>query len=132
MGRADICPKVDSPYLKSGVKSFYITDGGRWVHAEIAQSALMAILKLVISDLTSIILIVLSTVNLQFQGQSVSIFLRPILSTVTAMSCLQSGHHVVNFLHLGGFSIYKTASKIWLRILSLALKKELKVPDYGY
>ena len=38
-----------------------------------------SILKLVISDLISDILIVLSTVNLQSQGQCVSISLRPVL-----------------------------------------------------
>ena len=30
-----------------------------------------------------------------------------------------------------GFSIYKTAHRIWLRILSIALERELKVLDYG-
>ena len=48
------------------------------------------------------------------------------------MSWLQSAHHVVNFFHLvGGFGIYKTAHRIWLRILSIALEKELKVLDYA-
>ena len=42
---------------------------GRGLHAERAQSAL----KLVIGGLISVILIVLSTVNLQFQGRFVSI-----------------------------------------------------------
>ena len=37
-----------------------------------------------------------------------------------------SGHHVVNF-PIWGFSIYKTAHRIWLRILSTALEKELIV-----
>ena len=44
------------------------------------QSVLTVILKLVISGLTSYTLIVLGTVNLQLQGQLVSISLRPILS----------------------------------------------------
>ena len=44
------------------------------------QSQLLTvILKLVIGGLTSIVFIVLSTVNLQFQGRFVSIFLRPVL-----------------------------------------------------
>ena len=42
------------------------------------------IFRLVIGDLTSIILIVLGTVNLQFQGEFVSISLRPVLRTVAA------------------------------------------------
>ena len=40
----------------------------RELHEERAQSALTVIFKLVIGDLTSVILIVLNTVNLQFQG----------------------------------------------------------------
>ena len=59
-------------------------DGGRGLRAETAQSALTVILKLVISGLTSVILIVLTAVNLQFQGQFVSHFLRPVLKIVAA------------------------------------------------
>ena len=44
------------------------------------------------------------------------------------MTWVQSGHHVVNLFTLV-FSIYKTAHRIWLRILSIALEKEL-VFDY--
>ena len=58
--------------------------GGRGLHVETAQSALTVILKLVIGDLTRVILIVLSTVNLQFQGQFVPISLRQILRIVAA------------------------------------------------
>ena len=46
------------------------------------ESALTVILKLVLSGLTSIILVVLGTVNLQFQGLFVSVSLRPILKIV--------------------------------------------------
>ena len=46
------------------------------------------------------------------------------------MSWLQSGHHVVNFPG-GGFSVYKTARRIWLRVLSIALEEELKVLDFA-
>ena len=48
------------------------------------QSALTVIFKLVLSGLTSVILIVLSTINLQFQGQLVAISLRPVLRIVAA------------------------------------------------
>ena len=54
------------------------------LHAERAQSSLTVIFKLVTSGLTSIILIVLGTVNLQFQGSFVSISLRSILRIVAA------------------------------------------------
>ena len=46
------------------------------------ESALTVILKLVLSGLTSIILVVLGTVNHQFQGLFVSVSLRPILKIV--------------------------------------------------
>lgn len=46
---------------------------------------------------------------------------------------VQSGHHIVNFFHLvGGFSIYKTAHRTWLRICSIALEKGLKALDFAH
>ena len=56
----------------------------RQKEAETAQSALPAIFKLVIGGLTSIILVVLGTVNLQFQGPFVPIPLRPVLGIMVA------------------------------------------------
>ena len=66
-----------SPPQQSGGKSFYRQREG--LHAETAQSVLTVILKSVIGGLINIILIVLSTVNLHFQGCFVSISLRPVL-----------------------------------------------------
>ena len=57
-----------------------MTEGGGYVKKQ--QSALTIIFRFVISGLTSIIFVVLGTVNLQFQGQCVPIYLRPILRTV--------------------------------------------------
>ena len=58
-------------------------DRGRELQAETAQSVLTVILKLVISGLIiSVILTVLATVGLQFQGQFVSISLRPVIGIV--------------------------------------------------
>ena len=65
-----------------GARAFI--DRGRELHAETIQSALTVILKLVIGGLTSVISIVSGIVNLQFQGQFVSISLRPILGIVAA------------------------------------------------
>ena len=65
----DVCPKIDYLHIHTHnqwARAFI--DGGRALHAETAQSALTVIFKLVIGDLTSVILIVLNTVNLQFQG----------------------------------------------------------------
>ena len=66
-GRVDDSSKADFP----GEVSFYRQREG--LHVETAQSSLTVILKLVMGGLTSIILIVLSTANLQFQGQFVYI-----------------------------------------------------------
>lgn len=77
----DICLKADS-VPQSGTWIF--KDRGRGLHAETTQSAVTVILKLVINDLTSIILIVFGTVNFQFPGQGVSMSLRPILGLVAA------------------------------------------------
>ena len=45
------------------------------------------------------------------------------------MSLEQSGHHDVNF-STWCFSICKTVHGLWLRILSIALEKEIRVLDY--
>ena len=71
-------PTPDSQWARAFI------DRGRRLRAETAQSALTVILKLVIGGLTSVISIVLSTVNLQFQGRFVSISLRPVLGIVAA------------------------------------------------
>lgn len=82
MGRAHACPKATP-----------------------AQLALTITLKLVIEGLTSVILLVLGTVNLQFQGQFVSISSGQFSELWQLLSRLQSGHHAVNFSHLVGVSI---------------------------
>ena len=68
-------------------------------------SPLTVIFKLVIGGLPSIILIVLSTVNLQLQGWFVSISLGQFSELWQLMSWLQSGHHAVNFFHPVGVSV---------------------------
>ena len=71
-------PPTDNQWARAFI------DAGRGLHAETAQSALTVILTLVIGGLIGNILIVLSTVNLQFQGQFVPISLRPALRIVAA------------------------------------------------
>ena len=57
------------------------------------------------------------------------ISLKPVPRIVAVyVMCPLSGHPTPG----GGFSIYKTAHRIWLRILSIALEKELKVLDNVY
>ena len=63
------CLKADSPRADNQWTRAFI-DRGMGLHAETAWSALIIILKLIICGLTSIILIVLGTVNLQFPGGS--------------------------------------------------------------
>ena len=69
------------------------------LHADTAQSALTVILKLVISVLSNVILVVLDTVSLQFQGQFVPVSLWPVLGTVAAhvLGAIWSSS---SFLHL--------------------------------
>ena len=55
----------------------------RGLHEETAQSALI-ILKLVIGGLTTVILVALGTINLQFQDWFISVSLRLVLQTVEA------------------------------------------------
>lgn len=81
--------------------------------------------------LTSITVTVLSTVSLQFQHRFVSSFWGQFSERWQLISWLhKSGHHGVNFLHLL-LSIYETAHRIWLTVLSIALEKELKVLVYA-
>ena len=79
----------------------------------------------VIGDLTRIIL----TVNLQFCG--VPFICGQFSELWKLMSWEQPGHHVGNF-STWCFGIYKIAHMIWLRIVSIALEKELKVLDYDH
>ena len=109
-------------------------EGGRGQRAERAQSALTVIFKLVTGGLISVILVVLGTVNLQFQGHFVPISLRPVLGIVAAyvMATVWFGHHIVNFFSIWWvFQYLQEAHRIWLRILSLALEKELKILDFA-
>ena len=50
-------------------------------------------------------MIVLSTVNLQFQGQFVPLSLRPVLRIVAAYVMIESDNHVVNVFHLVRVSV---------------------------
>ena len=80
----DVCPKADSPTLATIGARGFINRRWEWgLHTEAAQPPL-TVIKLVIADLPSVIVIVLGTVNLQFRGPFVPISLRPILRIVAA------------------------------------------------
>ena len=111
---------------KQGVRAF-IDRVRRVLRAERAQASLTVIFKLVISHLTSIILVVLGTVNLQFWVHLFPSLCGQFSELLQFMSWIQSGHYVVNF-STWGFSIYKTAHRILLRILSTALLERTKCP----
>ena len=85
---ADICPKACSLPLTNRLYRPSCRGGGWGVggvlQAGKAQSSLTVIFKLVVSGLTSIILIVLGTVNLQFWGALVPISSWSILRIVAA------------------------------------------------
>ena len=83
-GEANVCPKANSPHGQSVGNNFYRRVVAGVLYAETVQSALTGILKLVMGGLTSIILIVLGTVNLQLQGWFVSISLSSVLRTAAA------------------------------------------------
>ena len=68
------------PGATSGARAFI--DRRRELHAETAQSALTVIFKLVMGD--SVIVVVLHTGNLQFQGPFVPVSLRPVLGIMAA------------------------------------------------
>ena len=76
-------PPHPPPHTHSNRGARAFIDRRRGLHAETAQSALTVIFRLVIGGLTSVILIVLGTVNLQFQGPFVPISLWPVLRIVT-------------------------------------------------
>ena len=86
---ADVCPKAvfllptsSGQELLNGILGCIC--GGRGLHAEKAHSALRVTWNCSSGGLTSIILVVFSTVNLQVQGWFVSISLRPILRIAAA------------------------------------------------
>ena len=87
--KVDSCPKETTLHCQQGTRDFKevfqeCVGAERRLHAETAQSALTVILKLVISGLISVILIVLSMVDLQFQGWFVPISLRPTFTILAA------------------------------------------------
>ena len=87
---------------------------------------------MVIGGLTSVILIVLSTVSLQFQGLLVPISVRPVLGIVAAYVMATAWSSCSSLLpSAGGFSVYETSHRTWLRILSVALEEELKVLHFA-
>ena len=76
-------------------------------------------------------MVVLGTVNLQFQGYFVSVSLRPVLRIV-ATYVVGTVWSESSLLPPGGaFSSYETAHRIWLRIISIALEKEGKALDFA-
>ena len=105
-------------------ESFYRQKEGGTCRDDTAPTV---ILKLAIGGQSSVILIGLGTINLQFHSWFVPISLRPILRIVAAVWAFCRWP----LPPAGSFSIYKTAHRIWLRILSIALEEELKVLDFA-
>ena len=98
VGRADSCPKADSPPLSQRARAFPGEERG--LPAETVQSAQTVILKWVTGGLTSVTLITM----LVFSSR-VGVF--PLLrgqlwELQLLMLCLQSGHRAVNLSIWGG------------------------------
>ena len=125
----DICRKADSPHDKPRVRaSIDRVEGVACRNSTVISNSH---LQLVISGLASIILVVLGTVNLYFQCELVPIFFySQFLELWQLTSWVQSDRLLVNF-STWCCGIYKTACRRWLRILSIALEKELKILDYA-
>ena len=83
----DVRPKTDLPHHQQAEgKSFYRRGAGvGGLHAETSTAISDSHLPLLISGLSSITLVVLGTVNLQFRDPFVLISLRPILGIVAAL-----------------------------------------------
>ena len=66
LSKGRLCPAPATPATQptGEGENFYRQSVGGWLHAETAQSCLTVIFKLVITGLTTIILVVLGTVNL--------------------------------------------------------------------
>ena len=93
---------------EAGGESFYRQSWG----GEVTCRKSTVIFKLVISNLTGIILVILGTVNLQFQGIHFFPFLcRHFSELWQLMSWVWSGHRVDNFF-TWCFGIYTTAHRI--------------------
>lgn len=88
------------------------------------------ILKLVLWWSYQCHFIVLSTVNLQFQGQFIPTSMRPVLGIVAAYVSYSLIIMQLIFPPDRDFSYCKPAQRIWLRMLSEFLEEELKVLDF--
>ena len=103
-GEDGLLSKVWFSSLTTRRQELLQTGGGREPHAKSAPSALIVFLKLVISDLASVIFIILNTVNLC--SSRVGLF--PLLwgqfsELWHLISWLQSGYDVVNLSTWWGF-----------------------------
>ena len=124
---ADSCQKADSFPLTFGEQELFFIDRGRGLRAETAQSALTVILKL-----ATIVVwpasFWLSTLNLQSQDQFFPISLKSAFRIVAAC-VVKTVWSSRRYLVPPGGLVYKTAHRIWLWILPIALEEELKVLD---
>ena len=117
----DICPLP--PSLTNRGESFYRQSWWGGLHAETVQPSLTGIRRVVLSGLTSVFLVVSGTVSLQSRAH-LSHF--PAVSSRNwGSSCPGSAWSSSTW----GFSVYKTAHRMWLRIWSVFLEKELNVLD---
>ena len=117
---ADFCLKANSPTPDNAAGENVYKQ--RWGSGGTPRRNSTVISRLVISGLTSTIVIILGAVKLQFQAPFLPISLQSVLRIVA--SC------VLDTVWWSCFGIYKTAHRIWLRIVSP--RERAKVLDYDY
>ena len=98
-GQISVQRLTPNPLASSGARTFIDRRSG--LHAEMAQSALPVIFKLVTGGLTNVILVVLGIISLQSRGVLYP-FLWGQVSELMSWQ-LQSGYHVVYFSASWGF-----------------------------
>ena len=81
---ADNCPKADSTHSHQAGGWNSYRQNGVGLQAETPQPSPTGIFELVITGLTSVIMVVLGTVNLQFWSPFIPISLQPVLGIVAA------------------------------------------------
>ena len=121
----DICPKADFPQPpadRQRVRAVIDRVRGGGAISEV-------ILRVVISGLAGVISVISGTVF--SPGCTCSISLWSVLGT-GAVRVLGTVWSSLANSSTWGFSICKTAHTMWLRVWSVALEKELKVPDGAY
>ena len=129
-GRGDTCPKADSPsptHWQSGGESFYrLREGATGSKSTVSSGSHLEIGHQLFDQHR----LGCFMHSLQFQGRCVPVSWREVLELFQLTSWLPWCMYSTSPPG-GSFHIYMTAYRVWLRILSIALEKELEVADFA-